>query len=120
MKFDLKSLSRKDLVKLRTNIDKALGRLDEADRKAALAAAEKAAQAHGYSLADLTAGKPAKAEKPVAPKKASAANDDGRAKVAPKYRNPADASQTWSGRGRAPKWVEAHLAAGGTKDQLAI
>ena len=26
-------------------------------------------------------------------------------KIAPKYRNPADKSQTWTGRGRAPAWV---------------
>lgn len=26
--------------------------------------------------------------------------------VAPKYRNPADASQTWSGRGKPPLWIK--------------
>lgn len=26
-------------------------------------------------------------------------------KIPPKYRNPADKSQTWTGRGRAPAWV---------------
>ena len=31
---------------------------------------------------------------------------DGRSAVAPKYRNPADPSQTWSGRGRPPTWIE--------------
>ena len=33
--------------------------------------------------------------------------------VAPKYRNPKDKSQTWSGRGRKPRWVEDYLTAGG-------
>lgn len=28
-------------------------------------------------------------------------------KVAPKYRNPANASETWSGRGIAPRWFSA-------------
>jgi len=26
-------------------------------------------------------------------------------KVAPKYRNPKDSSQTWTGRGRRPTWI---------------
>ncbi len=34
------------------------------------------------------------------------------AKVAPKYRNPANAEQTWSGRGKRPKWLEAAIAGG--------
>lgn len=29
-----------------------------------------------------------------------------RGKVAPKYRNPANADQTWTGRGRMPLWVQ--------------
>jgi DNA-binding protein H-NS len=28
-----------------------------------------------------------------------------RGKAAPKYRNPADPEQTWTGRGRLPKWA---------------
>lgn len=41
------------------------------------------------------------------------------AKVAAKYRNP-ETGDTWTGRGRQPKWVEAALAAGKTLDDLAI
>lgn len=40
--------------------------------------------------------------------------------VAPKYQNPDDASQTWSGRGRKPGWVEELLAAGGNLDDCLI
>lgn len=32
--------------------------------------------------------------------------------VEAKYRNPANASETWTGRGRQPRWVAAALAAG--------
>jgi DNA-binding protein H-NS len=32
--------------------------------------------------------------------------------VSVRYRNPADASQTWTGRGRSPKWVLDSRAAG--------
>lgn len=33
-------------------------------------------------------------------------------KVKPKYANPKDSEQTWTGRGRKPKWVESELAGG--------
>ena len=40
-------------------------------------------------------------------------------KVAPKYRN-AETGDTWTGRGRQPKWVEAALNSGKTLEDLAI
>lgn len=43
-----------------------------------------------------------------------------RATVAPKYRNPANAAETWSGRGRKPAWVTSHLEAGGALVDLEI
>jgi DNA-binding protein H-NS len=43
-----------------------------------------------------------------------------RAKIAPKYRNPADPSQTWSGRGRQPRWFKAALRKGKTERSLLI
>ncbi|HRK17999.1 MAG TPA: H-NS histone family protein [Hyphomicrobiaceae bacterium] len=33
-------------------------------------------------------------------------------KVAPKYRNPDNKLETWTGRGRQPRWVAARLAKG--------
>jgi len=43
-----------------------------------------------------------------------------RAPVEAKYRNPNDASQTWSGRGRKPIWVQQQLDAGKTMEDLAV
>ena len=40
--------------------------------------------------------------------------------VPAKYRNPDDASQTWTGRGRKPLWVVEALANGASMDSLAI
>jgi DNA-binding protein H-NS len=45
---------------------------------------------------------------------------DQRGAVAPKYRNPSNPSETWSGRGRKPKWVEEQLSAGKSLDGLLI
>ena len=40
--------------------------------------------------------------------------------VQPKYRNPIDRSQTWSGRGKQPRWVAAQLKAGKKIDDFLI
>ena len=33
-------------------------------------------------------------------------------KVAPKYRNPANPKETWTGRGKQPRWLAAHTTKG--------
>jgi DNA-binding protein H-NS len=43
-----------------------------------------------------------------------------RGSVAPKYRNPADPSQTWSGRGRQPRWFKAALRKGKSERSLRV
>ena len=63
----------------------------------------------GFSLNELTGG----SVKSKTPKKPTQ-------KAAPKYANPADASQTWTGRGRRPAWVISALEAGKSLDDMAI
>jgi DNA-binding protein H-NS len=46
--------------------------------------------------------------------------DRKRGKVAIKYRNPKDPSQTWTGRGRKPLWLAAELAAGKSLEKFAV
>jgi DNA-binding protein H-NS len=97
--MDLNAMSRKDLLKLKSDVEKAIASVGDRERRAALEAAEKAAAEHGFSLSDLTGtaggrGKGRKAKGPA------------------KYRNPADPSQTWSGKGRRPDWFKAAEAAG--------
>lgn len=41
-------------------------------------------------------------------------------KVKPKYRNPADRSETWTGRGRPPLWLVAATKSGKKRDDLLI
>ena len=112
MKPDLKSMTRKELEKLKTNVEKALAKLAEKDKKAALAAAEKAAAAHGFSLAEITGGaKPeTKRKRRTGPKTASV----------PKYRSPQNPDQTWTGKGRQPEWFKSAIKAGTTPDAMEI
>lgn len=41
-------------------------------------------------------------------------------KVPPKYRNPVNAEETWSGRGKRPRWFNAALKAGKKEADLLI
>lgn len=41
-------------------------------------------------------------------------------RVLPKYQNPNDAAETWSGRGKQPRWLRAQLRAGKELDQFLI
>jgi DNA-binding protein H-NS len=74
----------------------------------------------GLTAADiakaLNVGKPAKSGK--APKVGKQGVLAGK-KVAPKYRNPANPEQTWTGRGVSPTWVQA-LKTAGTLDSALI
>ena len=115
MKFDLKSMTLKELKKLRSDVDKAIETVSERERKAALAAAEKAVKAHGFTLAEIAVD-----AKPAKPKPKRKAANKPKTVATPKYANPDDTSQTWSGKGRQPEWFKAALASGKDPDQLLI
>ncbi len=113
MKPDLKSMTRKELEKLKADVEKALTKVSDKEKKAALAAAQKAAAAHGFSLAEITGDAPA-------PKKRRKSKTGPKKAAAPKYRNPGDADQTWTGKGRQPQWFKDAIAAGTSPDAMEI
>jgi DNA-binding protein H-NS len=43
-----------------------------------------------------------------------------RGEIAPKYRNPNNPSETWSGRGREPRWLQHEIATGKSKEDFLI
>ena len=78
------------------------------------AAVAKVLKASGWSFEELY-GKTGVSAVAPAPKKAGkASKSKGRStgKVAPKYRNPANEKETWTGRGRQPRWVAAEITNG--------
>ncbi|WP_322894112.1 MULTISPECIES: H-NS histone family protein [unclassified Yoonia] len=109
MKIDLSAMSRAQLESLKLQVEKALVDVAEKDKKAALAAAEKAAADHGFSLAEIT-GQMAGRKGKAGPKSTAPA----------KYRNPEDASQTWTGKGRQPQWFKSALADGTSPEAMEI
>lgn len=107
---DLKNMTEKQLLKLKGDIEKRLAFLETNKLDEARKAAEKLAKSFGVELQDIL-------EAPAKKKRVSKAKGK---KVAPKYRNPADTSQTWTGRGRQPLWVKAALDGGKKLDDLKI
>lgn len=108
MNKDLSSMTRTELETLKRQVEKALVDVAEKDKKAALAAAEKAAAEHGFSLAEITGGAARKAK--TGPKSSAPA----------KYHNPADPSQTWTGKGRQPAWFKQALSNGTSPEAMEI
>jgi len=100
MMTDLNEMSLEELKKLRKDVEKAIASFEERRRKDALVALEAKAGELGFSLSELTGA--------------------GKKVSAPKYHNPADPSQTWTGRGRQPTWFKEALAAGKSEKDLRI
>ncbi len=105
MDIDLNALSLKELKELQGMVGKAIATFEDRRKKEAIAELEERARAHGFSLAELTGG---------------AASPKRRAAVSAKYANPSDKSDTWSGRGRRPRWFEAALKSGKSPEDLVI
>lgn len=105
MALNLTAMSRKELLQLQNDVEKALKDAEKRDRREALKAAEHAAAEYGYPLEDLVGGKKSAGARP---------------KAAPKYRNPENPEQTWTGRGRRPQWVHDALAKGTDISDLEI
>lgn len=113
MKVDLKSMNRKELEKLLKDVKTALNNAAARDRREARKAAAKAAAEFGFSLGELSDDAPVKkAGKPK--KKASGP------KAAPKYANPEDSKQTWTGKGRQPNWYRAAIDSGTSAESMEI
>lgn len=113
MKIDLKGMSRKELEKLQKDVAKALTRISDKELKAVRDEAAKLAAKHGYTLADITGGTSAPAKKAT---KAKAT----KTKAPAKYANPADKSQTWTGKGRQPVWYKEAIASGAAPATMEI
>ena len=102
MTTELDAMSLRELRDLKNKVDRAISTFEDRRKREALAAAETAAREFGFNLADLTVAKAT------------------RGKVAPKYANPQDPTQTWTGRGRKPRWVQDALDAGKSLENLDI
>lgn len=108
MDIQLDHLSLNELQVLRLKIDQEVEKRQAQVRKEGLEKIKQLAAEYGLSIDELKAlGNSAK-------------TTAKRGSVPPKYRDPNDPTNTWTGRGRKPKWVEAYLASNGSLEEIAI
>ena len=113
-KADLKSMSRKELEKLLSDVKKALQLVKARDQREAKKAAAKAAAEYGFSLGELSEAENTKDK----PKKAKAKSAKKPSK--PVFANPDDKTQTWTGKGRQPNWFRTQVEHGTEPDSMRI
>lgn len=101
--LDFDTMSLDELKRLKKDLDKAIANFDDRRKAEARRDLEEKAREYGFSLSELADVKTTK-----------------RAAVAPKYRNPGNQEQTWSGRGRQPTWFREAIVAGMEPDDLKI
>lgn len=100
--MDLSTYSLDQLLTLKRQVEKEIASFETRALENARAELENHAKTLGYSLEQIINSK---AKRP---------------KIAPKYKDPNDNSNTWTGRGRRPNWVSDQLNAGKTLKDLEI
>ena len=94
----------KELRDLQNQVTKAVASFEDRKKKHAMMELEETARKLGFTLGELTGAPSIRKRSPAVAK----------------YANPADATDTWSGRGRKPRWMEAALKAGKSPEDLMI
>ena len=119
--MDLRGLTQKELKKLIADAEKALERAQKRDLQAARAAAEKAVAKFGVSLDELAGVSAAPVSKAPGKARKAKVKKAGKPKVGKaRYANPANAKDTWTGRGRRPNWVIALDEKGVDRESYAL
>ncbi len=101
--FDLETMSLDDLKKLSRDVERAIASFEDRKRREARKAMEKVAREFGLSVEEV-----------VGTQKAAARSS----KSPVKFRNPANPSETWSGRGRQPGWYKDAIGKGKSPDSM--
>jgi DNA-binding protein H-NS len=102
---DFNNLSESELQSYIDNAEKALKERQSSKRKEVMAQIKELAASIGASV-EISDG--------------DKKSDRKTGKVPAKYRDPANASQTWTGRGLAPRWMQDLLASGRNKAEFEI
>ena len=104
-KIDLTKMTYAQLLDLSERVDIAIAERRAEEARSVKEQLEALAQESGFNLSELVGGKKQRGRKGV---------------VIVKYRNPKDASQTWSGRGRKPNWLVEALKKGAKIETFAV
>ncbi|WP_177187848.1 H-NS histone family protein [Formivibrio citricus] len=105
--IDISTLSLIELAELKKQIDVEIVKRKETEKQNLRTEIQRMAANAGMTLNEILSGLDKKPRK------------QANAGIA-QFRNPADAEQTWTGRGRKPQWVLDWLASGKNLDGLRI
>ena len=103
MAKDPERMSFRELQEFELKLKKAKTNVHDRSRSEIRQKLESIAAEAGFKIGDLFGGRGGKGRK-----------------VAAKYANPDDASETWTGRGRKPRWLAAKLKAGEKQEKFLI
>lgn len=103
MARDLDRMSFKDLQELELKVKKAKASVQDRSRTELREKLESMAATAGFKIGDLFGGRGGKGRK-----------------VAAKYANPDDPAETWTGRGRKPRWLSAKMKDGDKIEKFLI
>lgn len=101
----LEKMSYKDLLSLKDRVAAAIVARQAAEKVELKRRLEEMVSQSGFDVSDIFGGR-------GGARKGS--------KVAIKYRNPKDPTQTWTGRGRKPRWMADALAKGQKMDNFLV
>jgi DNA-binding protein H-NS len=92
---DLEKMSFAELTELERRIARLKSQKQETERSTLRQKLTSIAKEHGFDIRELIAGR-----------------GKGGGKVPPKYRDPKNPQNTWTGRGRMPRWMAAATKGG--------
>ena len=103
---NIENMSYAELTAMQTRIERAKVERQSAERAALKQKMADMAKEHGFDMRELFDGRMGKGK---------------RGKVAIKYRDPSNSANTWTGRGRMPRWMTAATKGGkGKKEDFLI
>lgn len=108
--MDLSTFDFSALLQLRADVDAEIRRRESEEKAKAAKQVLELIRTHGLDIEDLASKS----------SKINATAGAARKPVEAKYRHPADASLSWTGRGRKPLWVVSWLDEGKALDDLLI
>jgi DNA-binding protein H-NS len=103
---DISHLSEEELAELISNASKQLSQKQQQKRSETIAEIKQLAASIGVSIELVDAGQKASARKG--------------SKVSIKYRDPANSSNAWTGRGMKPRWLANYLEEGRAIEEFLI
>jgi DNA-binding protein H-NS len=98
---NIENMSFAELTAMQSRIERAKAERQSADRAALRQKMADMAKEHGFDIRDLLDGR----------------GKGKRGKVAIKYRDPSNSANTWTGRGRMPRWMTAATKGGKAKKE---